>query len=137
MRNDLILALTVVAALAAAPAAVASKPSLQQVDDIENGLLAVAVADKIRRECGAISGRFFEARRVLNRLYRIASANGYSDIEVETYVASHTQRDRMRVKRDAYLAGQGVVKSDPSSYCAAGRAEIDKSSQIGALLRAR
>ena len=44
-------------------------------------------------------------------------------------------RARMRAQRDAYLAERGVVKSDPETYCAAGRAEIRNGSRIGALLR--
>lgn len=137
MRVYIIAALTGLAALAAASTAAASKPSLQSVTEVENGLFAVAVADKIRRECGDISGRFMKARSVLSDLYDRARAQGYSDDEIEAYVASDAQKNRMRAKRDAYLAGQGVVKSDPASYCAAGRAEINKSSQIGTLLRAR
>ena len=137
MRDRFILAASFVAALSAAPMAVAGKPSLQSIEPVEAGLFTVAVADKIRRECGEISGRFLKARSVLSGLYDEARARGYSDAEIETYVTSDTQKSRMRAKRDAYLAGQGVVKSDPASYCAAGRAEIKKSSQIGALLRAR
>ena len=137
MRVYMISVLAGMAALAAATTAVASKPSLQSVPAVESGLLAVSVADKIRRECRELSGRFMTARAVLSNLYDEARAQGYSDEEIEAYVASDVQKTRMRAKRDAYLAAQGVVKSDPASYCAAGRAEMNKSSQIGALLRAR
>lgn len=137
MRLKIIPVLTTIAALLTAPGAVASKPSLQNVAVVENGLLAITVADKIRRECDQIAGRIFKARGMLADLYEVARAEGYSDDEIEAYVSSDAQKSRMRVKRDAYLAEQGVVKSDPASYCAAGQAEINKSSQIGALLRAR
>lgn len=137
MRDRITLVVTFVAALAAAPVVVAGKPALQELEPVESGLFTVAVADKIRRECSGISGRFLKARSVLSGLYDSARASGFSDDEIETYVTSDTQKARMRTKRDAYLAGLGVVKSDPASYCAAGRAEINKSSQIGALLRAR
>lgn len=137
MRVYMISVVAGLAALVAATTAVASKPSLQSVTVVEEGLLAVAVADKIRRECGEISGRFMKARAILNDLYEEARAQGYTDDEIEAYVTSAAQKNRMRTKRDTYLEGQGVVQSDPASYCAAGRAEINKSSQIGTLLRAR
>ena len=137
MRKTMIPVVTILAALTAAPSVVGSKPTLQSVPVVEDGLFNVSVADKIRRECGDISGRYLKARAVLSDLYEIARGEGYTDEEIEAYVSSEEQKNRMRAKRDAYLVGQGVVKSNPASYCAAGRAEIDKSSQIGALLRVR
>lgn len=132
-----ILAMTLSVALLAAPGAVASKPALQDVPSVENGLFAVAVADKIRRECPDISARFFKATRFMQSLRAEARALGYTEAEIETHVSSDAQKARMRGKRDAYLTQAGVVKSDPSTYCAAGRAEINTSSQIGVLLKAR
>ncbi len=137
MRKIVIMttALTLGAVLASGTAM--AKPSLRDVAGIEDGLFAVSVADKIRRECDTISGRFIKARSVLLGLYETAREQGYSDDEIDAYVNAKSEKNRMRAKRDKYLAGQGVVKSDPTTYCAAGRAEIRKSSQIGALLRAR
>jgi len=114
-----------------------AKQSLQSVAAVEQGLFSISVADKIRRECGSISGRMLKARSTLRSLYDTARAAGYSDAEIDTYVNADTEKARMRARRDAYLKKQGVVKSQPESYCAAGRAEIQKSSQIGVLLKAR
>ena len=129
--------IALIGALASASVAGATPTTLQAVTEVEDGLFTVSVADKIRRECGSLSGRFFKARGMLRDLYDTARAQGFSDEEIEAYVESDAQKSRMRAKRDAYLAAQGVVKSDPATYCAAGQAEIRKSSQIGALLRAR
>ncbi len=125
------------AALSTAPSISAANNALQSVAAVEDGLFAVSVADKIRRECDSLSGRFFKARRTLKDLHDTARAEGFSDADIDAYVNSDAQKSRMRAKRDAYLAAQGVVKSAPATYCAAGQAEIRKSSQIGALLRAR
>ena len=114
-----------------------AKPALSEVAVVENGLFQISVADKIRRECGSISGRIFKARSHLKALYAKAREMGYSEEEIEQYVNADAEKKRMRAKRDAYLQTQGVVKSDPKTYCAAGRAEIGKSSRIGALLKAR
>ena len=131
MRGTLSLAL--VACLAAGVAV--AKPSLRDVEPVETGLLAISVADKIRRECGEISGRLLRAHGEMRALYDLARSRGFSDAEIEAYVTAESEKQRMRAKRDAYLAERGVVKSDPETYCAAGRAEIRSASRIGVLLR--
>jgi hypothetical protein len=133
MRKLLIL--TLVSGLAAGSAA--ANTSLRNIPDIENGLFTISVADKIRRECGSISARIFKARSELQSLYNFARQRGYSEAEIDAYVNDDAEKKRMRAKRDAYLASKGVVKSQPKTYCAAGRTEIKNSTRIGALLRAR
>ena len=130
-----IMLLSVIASLSAGT--VTAKSSLQSVTAVENGVFTIGVADKIRRECGDISGRLLKARGELQSLYTYARQQGYSQAEIEAYVKADAEKKRMRAKRDAYLASKGVVKSRPETYCAAGRAEIETSSKIGALLRAR
>lgn len=117
--------------------AVLAKPSLRTVSQVEDGLFEIAVADKIRKECGAISGKVLKALSQLRDLQDHAESLGYSSDEIKAYVDSDVEKARMKAKRDAYLIKQGVVQNDPRTYCAAGRAEIQKSSRIGALLRAR
>lgn len=133
MRREMTLALVISLSAVAAQA----RPSLRDVAPIENGLFTIAVADKIRRECGGISGRLLKAHGQLRALYRHARDLGYSDAEIDAYVSADAEKARMKGRRDAYLATLGVVKSDPATYCAAGHVEIGKSSQIGALLKAR
>lgn len=116
---------------------VMAKPSLRNVGVVEDGLFAISVADKIRKECDTISGRVLKAMGQMRKLADHARDLGYMDDEIKTYVDSRTEKSRMRAKRDAYLTKQGVVNSQPETYCAAGRAEIQKSSRIGALLKAR
>ncbi|MEP4197360.1 MAG: DUF5333 domain-containing protein [Aliishimia sp.] len=137
MRKFLIMTLVTTLGTGFGVSPATAKQSLQAVDVVENGLFAVAVADKIRRECGDISGRLLRARSFLNKLYDTARAEGYSDAEIDSYINSDEQKNRMRAKRDAFLSKQGVVKASSETYCAAGRAEIQKTSQIGTLLKAR
>ena len=129
-----VLTCAMMAVLAAGQAA--AKPSLRDVRVVEDGLFAIVVADKIRSECGSISARMLRAYAELRRLYEYARAQGYSEAEIDAYVNADAEQKRMDAKRDAYLTQVGVVQSDPETYCAAGRAEIDKSSRIGSLLRA-
>lgn len=130
------IALTTILALGLATQG-AAKPSLREVDRVETGLFAIAVADKIRKECGTISGRMLRALGQMQDLADYAQSIGYSEAEIRAYVGSDAEKARMRSKRDAYLRTQGVVHSNPETYCAAGRAEIQQQSRIGALLRAR
>lgn len=130
-------AVTLSLVLTLAATGVMAKPSLRTVAKVENGLFSIAVADQIRQNCGTISGKVLKALSQLRDLEEHAQTLGYSRDEIKDYVDSDTEKARMEAKRDAYLIKQGVVKSDPDTYCAAGRAEIQKSSRIGALLRAR
>ena len=66
-----------------------------------------------------------------------ANELGYSDAEIRAYVESDAEKARMRAKGEKFLASKGVDKNNPETFCAFGRAEIEKSSAIGALLKAR
>ena len=104
---------------------------------INNGLLAVGIADEIRNRCDSISARTFTALGFLNSLKREARAKGYSNDEINAYTKSNTEKAKMRKRGEAYLAQNGASTSDAASMCRLGRAEIAKRSQIGVLLRAR
>ena len=73
---------------------------------------------------------------MLFKLRKRANQLGYSDAEIRNYVESDVEKDRMRAKGYRYLESEGVVKNNPETFCAFGRAEIAKSSAIGALLKA-
>ena len=113
------------------------KPGLPQETDINNGLLAVAAADKIRRACSSISGRFFRARGYVNDLKDLALERGYTEDEIDAYVNDDAEQDKMRVKRNAYFKSKGASNLNPDSLCVLGREEIRKNSRIGSLLKAK
>lgn len=105
--------------------------------DINNGLLAAAVAEKIQRECDSIGGRLIRARSYANALKAKARDRGYSDAEIESYVRDDAEKAKMRAKRNAYFKSKGASNLDPDSLCVLGKAEIAAGSQIGQLLRAK
>ncbi|HKL55795.1 MAG: DUF5333 domain-containing protein [Roseovarius sp.] len=105
--------------------------------DINAGLLMVAVADKIRRECSDISARFFTARSYIGSLKDMAAERGYSEAEIDAYINDDIEKARMREKRNKYFEARGASNLDPASLCTLGRAEIQMQSQIGLLLRAK
>ncbi|MDU8910557.1 DUF5333 domain-containing protein [Aestuariicoccus sp. MJ-SS9] len=121
-------------ALVLASGALAKVP-LRDVAEIDNSLMAVAIADEIRKTCDGISARMFRALGVLNALKNHARDLGYTDDEIEAYVTSKAEKARMRDKATAYLAERGVVADDKSQLCAFGREEIARGGPIGDLLR--
>ena len=125
------------AALAVATPAVANGelPPLREQDYIYNRLFAAAVGDEIRKACPDISPRWFRVLRGRYDLENRARDLGYTREQVEAFIESEEEQDRMRRLRDAYLERHGVVKGDSESYCDLGRAEIERNSLIGYLLR--
>ena len=124
-----------VATLAATP--LLAKPPLREVAQIDDALLDLGIADRIRKECPDISARMFRAIAYVRDLQRDAKALGYTEAEIEAYTDSDAEKDRMRARGAAFFAARGVDTSDPQSYCALGKTEIQKGSRIGSLLRAK
>ncbi len=127
MTTALILSLTA--------GTVSAKPHLRDVAEIDDTILAVGIADEIRKNCPDISARVFQAYRIVTGLKTTARNLGYSDEEIDAYRKSDAEKARLKREGNSYLAQQGVKAGDPASYCAAGRDEIKKGGQIGALLR--
>lgn len=119
--------------LIAAP--LAAKPPLRDVAEIDNALLAVGLADEIRKTCDDIDARMFRALSFLSELKDRAGALGYTDEEIEAYVTSKAEKRRMRARGEAWLAERGASPDDEAALCRLGRAEMAKDSAIGRLLR--
>ena len=59
-----------------------------------------------------------------------------SDDEIEDYVTSKDEKKKYRAEGEAWLQARGVTLGEEAGYCRVGREEIERGSQIGALLRA-
>ncbi|MCP9481569.1 DUF5333 domain-containing protein [Shimia sp. CNT1-13L.2] len=134
-RLSHMFACAAVAALVAG--AVSARPHLSEVDEINDGLFVIAVAKEIRDYCPEISARTLKAYDFLWKLRKQAREMGYSDTEIKAYIGDDKEKAKMRVRGEAYLKEHGVTYEDPQTFCALGRVEIEKSSRIGALLRAK
>lgn len=119
------------------PVGLAAKPSLRDVPEIEEPLFAVAMAKEVADHCDSIAARFFKGVGELRRLRSHANSLGYGDSEIRAYIESDTEKARMRARGEKLLAASGVSYEDPETFCTFGRAEIQKNSAIGALLRAK
>ena len=124
-----------VSLLALSSGAVAAKQPIRDVARIDNAVFDVAVADQIRKKCPDIAPRVVTALSLYRATRKHARSLGYSDDEIKAYGDSKAEKARMRAKGEAYLRANGVVTSDPQSYCALGRKEIQKASRIGSMLR--
>lgn len=128
-------AMTMTLILCMTAGAVLAKPHLRDVPEIDGLLVEVRIADKIRKKCDSISARLLRANSLVYGLKSKARDMGYSDEEIDAYIDSDADHDRQRALRDEYMFARGVDKNDRETYCALGRAEIEKGGQIGALLR--
>ncbi len=123
--------------LAATTGTASALPPLSQQSEINEGLLAIGIADEVRKRCEAIAPRYVTALTYLRSLENKAEAMGYSADEIDAYVTSKAEKAKMRARGEAILAESGVRKDAPETYCTYGLAEIAKGSLIGSFLRAR
>ncbi|MDC0736996.1 DUF5333 domain-containing protein [Cognatishimia sp. SS12] len=124
-------------ALVLAASTAQAKPPLEEVKSVTDGLLWVGIADEIRNVCPSISARMVKALGYINSIQADAKARGYTKAEIDAFRTSEANKAELRRRGEAYLKSHGVDFDDPESYCVLGRAEIKKSSQIGALLKAK
>ena len=127
------LILSLIFALAAS--SVVAKPPLRDVAEIDDAVFAVGLANEIRKNCPTISARTVKAVITLRSLVARANDLGYSDDEIEAYRNSDAEKARLRAQGKVWFEARGVDADVPESYCAAGREEIEKDSQIGTLLK--
>ncbi|MCJ7872440.1 DUF5333 domain-containing protein [Marinovum sp. 2_MG-2023] len=116
---------------------VAALPPLSSVAFINDGLRSLMIADQIRIACPSISARMVAGWSFARSLQSRASEMGYSKDEISDFVESKAQRKRLEGEAAAYMRANGVKSGEPETYCALGRQEVAKDSQIGAFLRVK
>lgn len=129
--------LTIAALCVALAAPAAAKSPLRDVSVVDDGLMYIAIADRLRKDCDDLSPRILRAMSRINGLKDTARARGYTDAEIEAYHTSKSEQKRMKTKATAWLQARGVSVKDKAGFCAFGKAEIARGSQIGTLLRER
>jgi Family of unknown function (DUF5333) len=110
-------------------------PPLENNSRVMEELVAGEIAYQIQKHCPAISGRKLLAIGKLNQLASYARSLGYTDADFRALTKNGAARDKRDALVNAYLAKMGVVPGDAESYCTLGRAEIEKGTLIGSLLR--
>ncbi|MEQ9259989.1 MAG: DUF5333 domain-containing protein [Roseovarius sp.] len=132
-----LVSLIAVGCLIAGAAAASAGGDLSKDKEINDGLLIMAVAEKIQRECSSIGGRLGRARSFASKLEEQAMARGYTKAEIDAYVRDDYAKYRVREKRNDYFQSKGASDEDAASLCVLGRDEIARGSSIGYLLRAK
>lgn len=132
-----VASLVAVSCLIAGAAAASAGGDLSKDKQINDGLLIMAVAEKIQRDCASISGRLGRARSFASRLEEVAMDRGYTKAEIDAYVSDAYAKYRVRERRNAYFQSNGASDEDAASLCVLGRDEIARGSSIGYLLKAK
>ncbi|MDH5797446.1 MAG: DUF5333 domain-containing protein, partial [Paracoccaceae bacterium] len=78
--------------------------------------------------------RILLALRKGKELEEYAMGLGYSKKEINRFIKSDVEKDRVRAAVMAYLAQNGVTEGNEETYCVLGRAEIARKSLTGQLL---
>ena len=112
-----------------------AKTPLRDVGEIDDGLLAVAIADEMRKNCDTLDARLFRAFGMLQNLKQRAKELGYTSEEIEAYVSSAEEKARMRARGESWFKDRGVAIGDYEQYCALGAQEVLQGTTIGRLLR--
>lgn len=132
-----LIAAALIAVLPLAASAATGLPPLSQERYINDRLIAARIADRIRKECPTMGARIIYAFQQARALERYALDKGYSKAEVDAFVDSKPDRQRIYATAEEYLARNGATPGDPDSFCRLGRAEIDRRSVTGSLLVAK
>ena len=122
--------------LAALPAMAGAQdlPPLGQQEVITEGLINTAIAYELDRKCDELEGRRLQGIAFLWSLESEARRLGYSRDEIQAFIDDDEEKDRLEAIARERLRGMGAVEGEWDTYCAVGRDEIAKGSQIGKLL---
>ncbi|SLN41308.1 DUF5333 domain-containing protein [Roseisalinus antarcticus] len=112
-----------------------ANPPLSEVPVVREGLIAVALAYEIGDKCRDLDARLFRGIAFLERLRGEARRLGYSNDEIDAFIDDDAASDRLEAEARARLRAMGAVEGRGETYCAVGRAEIQRGSQVGQLLR--
>ncbi len=124
------------ALIAAGAAASATDWSAMRADQrVQSELLGASMAYILVEQCAPIKLR--RLKLVANALSLTSHAKGlgYSGDEVEAYVNDKDEQARFRARAMERLAELGAREGDAASFCEVGRAEMEKGSYVGALLK--
>lgn len=121
--------------LLVAPTLAWAKPHLRDVPRIKDGLVAIAMADTIRKQCPSINPRLVRAYQFLKSLEAYALRQGYSADEIDDFVNDKSEATRLLGLARASLISKGANYGSPDTFCAIGRKEIQNNSAVGNLLK--
>ena len=115
--------------------ALPAQAELRDEPRVTEGLIAVGIAYEISEVCPQIGPRRLRGLNYLFSLKGIARDLGYSEAQIDAFVDSKSEQDRLEAIARTRLQQLGAQPGDAASHCAVGRAEMARDSAIGRLLR--
>lgn len=125
----------VILGVAVIAGATAARSDLRDEAVITEGLIAAAIAYEVGDKCPSLDARLVQGVQFLWSLEAHARSLGYSREEIDAYIHSDAEKDRMEALAWQRFAELGGDRDDVATYCAVGEAEIARDTQIGRLLR--
>ena len=123
------------AALALAGPAAADLPQLEEVEVINEGLIAAGIAHEIGDECPTIRTRLLRGVNFLQGLRDYARDLGYSREQIKAFENNSAHKSALIDIAYARMEARGLDRDDPESWCRIGREEMAAGTQVGQLLR--
>lgn len=130
-----LLAALALSVLAAGPGRASAQTPITEEPHIVGMLVAVRVADAIRQSCPSVHARYLAVLQQGEALKSYARKQGYTEDDVKS-LRTDAAKARLKALAADYLKQHGAAEGDADSFCRLGRAEIEKGSAIGSLLRA-
>ena len=108
---------------------------LSQDRTIEDGLALVAIGNDLRKNCDAVSPKYLKSYNFVRGLHTRAKALGYTDDEIEAYLDSDSDKERVGARARAYLESRGAEYDRPATFCTVARAEVADGTSVGSFIR--
>lgn len=138
--RDIIIGAAIVTAMVTSifGAALATDYSALRKDArVHQELTVAAIVYLVEKNCPNLERHMLRGAFRALSLQSYARGLGYTNRELSAFVDNLEEQDRFRAIAWPILADLGAVKGDSESFCAVGRAEMKRGSNVGAMLRAR
>jgi len=124
------------ALIAVGAAAAATDYAAMRADNrVQSELLGASMAYIVVEECEAINLRRLKLVSYALSLTSHAKGLGYTGSEVEAYVNDKDEQARFRARALERLVEKGAVEGNAASFCDVGRAEMEKGTYVGSILK--
>ena len=130
-----ITTLTLIGLMVATPIMATAKTSLWDVPAVDKGLMQIGIAHGVRKNCDAITAHKLNGISYVWNLVGHARDAGYSMKETRAFIDDDIEKEVLRKRVVTYLKAKGLNPDKSNALCEFGKAEINKKSQVGVLLR--
>jgi hypothetical protein len=112
-----------------------AQSGLRDEPAVRDGIIQVGMAYEISQNCTTLRARTLRGITYLQSLRGTARDLGYTDAEIDAYIADRAEKRRLEGLARAQLAELGASPDDPDTYCTVGRAQMAANTRVGWLLR--